>query len=153
MAADGGSADRAGPLRLQRHKSPSSTRCQPDQSGRRSLAVLSGSAQDRSFQCNWSAGGMADRWTSDLSGKKRCTAFGAPLVLGNRLVLHHRVKGEEIVEYITGQRRQRSAVGDNRLRRRHRTPETGSCHETFSLQGDRRHSVVAVFWPRVPDSD
>ena len=64
--------------------------------------------------------------------EKRCTAFGAPLVLGNRLVLHHRVKGEEIVEYITGQRRQRSAVGDNRLRRRHRTPETGSCHETFS---------------------
>jgi outer membrane protein assembly factor BamB len=41
---------------------------------------------------------MANRWASDHLEKKVGTGYSAPSVLGNRLVLDHRVDGDEIVE-------------------------------------------------------
>ena len=46
--------------------------------------------------------GLIDKWPSEgpplLWEKKIGTGYGAPAVMGNRLVVHHRIGGEEIVE-------------------------------------------------------
>jgi len=46
--------------------------------------------------------GLIDKWTTNgpplVWEKKIGTGYGAPSILGNRLVLHHRVGAEEIVE-------------------------------------------------------
>lgn len=46
--------------------------------------------------------GLLDKWTTNgpplLWEKQIGTGYGAPSVLGNRLILHHRIGGDEIVE-------------------------------------------------------